>query len=831
MNVPKPQTRFVGRADDLARLGALYAARTPIVTLWGPPGIGKTRLAIELCRSGALRRAGEPEGSAWFCDLTAARDAADVFAAVARTLGVEAGRAPLTAGWIGAALAASAPGVLVLDNFEQLTERAEETLGTWAAGAPHICFLATSRERLRLAGEVMHEVLPLGDEAADLFIDRARAWSRMAAPPVLDNDAVTSLVTRLEGIPLAIELAAARMDVLGLDGLAARLDRRLDVLARAPRDSGPNHATLRQAIDSSYATLTPAEQRAMGECAVFRGGFTLAAAEAVLSPAASATLLDVLQSLRDRSLLRCLPEGGEVRFAFFDAIRAYAAERLGASGQEMVVRARHASHYLDPEHAPPPADHENLAEAATYALQKCIAGEDVMPPRALVAALARIEPSRAPRELVELLGRTLERAESQAWPPEVLAGGYRIEGRALQLRGRLADARSLLERALSLGAPDEAFAAEIWEDLGLLHHQCRRIEEARACYATALALHEKLDDAEGHARSLGHLGALHHDTRQFDEALALYDEALAGFRAVGDGRREGTFLTNKGVLLQERGAVVAARAAYLAGLARLAPTGDRRLEGIALTNLGFLDHEVGDLEGASANHRRALAAFRDVVDPCSEALCLGRLAMTLAASGRGIDARGHLRRAESLLAHIEDPIAVGVLRVFEVFVETAAASFEEAGRGRLDVRVAAAPAEGASLVELSDDARTAVRLTEALLAARRSGVRTGVLLVGPSACWFTPPEGDTCDLGRRDLLRRLLLRLVEQHRAAPAEGLSLDALREAGWPSERIIESAATNRIHVALTELRRRGLRRCLIRRRDKYLIDPALRVVLSDR
>jgi predicted ATPase len=829
MKVPQPHTRFVGRADDLERLAALYAARAPIVTLWGPPGIGKTRLAVELCRGGALRRSGEPHADAWFCDLTTARDAADVCAAVARALDVEA-RAPLTPGWIGAALAGAPPGVLVLDGFEQVADQAEETVGLWAAAAPAVLFLATSRERLRLAGEVMHEVLPLGDEASDLFLDRARAWSRLGAPPVLDADAVAALVSRLEGIPLAIELAAARLDVLGPDGLTARLDQRLDVLARAPRDHGPNHATLRQAIDSSFASLAPAEQRALAECSVFRGGFALAAAEAVATPPPGG-LLDVLQSLRDRSLLRCLPDGGEVRFAFFEAIRAYAAERLAASGDEGAARARHARHFLGPGRAPALADQDNLAEAATHALGASITGAPVMAPGALVAALGRLEPSRAPRALVELLGQALADAERQGWPPGLLAGGHRIEGRILQLRGRLADARATLERALALSAGDESLAAEIWGDLGLLHHQRRSVAEARACYDRALALHERLGEAEGMARTRGHLGALLHDTRRYEEALVKYDEALAGFRAVGDRRREGIFLTNKAVLLQERGAFPAARTAYLGGLARLAPTGDRRLEGITLTNLGFLDHEVGDLEAASANHQRALAAFRDVVDPCSEGLCLGRLAMAVAALGRADEARGCLRRGERLLAHIDDPIALGVLRHFEVFVDVAAgAATEAAVRGRLDELRADTIVDGATLVELSDDARAAVRLTLALLAARGAHARTGVLLVGPGACWFTPPEGDTCDLGRRDILRRLFLRLVEQHRAAPAEGLSLDALREAGWPRERIIESAAANRIHVALTELRRRGLRRCLIRRQDKYLLDPALHVVLSD-
>ena len=130
--------------------------------------------------------------------------------------------------------------------------------------------------------------------------------------------------------------------------------------------------------------------------------------------------------------------------------------------------------------------------------------------------------------------------------------------------------------------------------------------------------------------------------------------------------------------------------------------------------------------------------------------------------------------------------------------------------------------------DLSDDARTAVRLVEALLA--KSGAAGGVLLVGPEASWFAPPGGVAHDLARRRVLRRLLLRLIEKHREAPGEGLTLDALREAGWPGERVLEQAATNRVHVALTELRRRGLKHCLIRKHARYLIDPGLRVHLSD-
>jgi hypothetical protein len=239
---------------------------------------------------------------------------------------------------------------------------------------------------------------------------------------------------------------------------------------------------------------------------------------------------------------------------------------------------------------------------------------------------------------------------------------------------------------------------------------------------------------------------------------------------------------------------------------------------------------VGDLEGALANHERALVAFREVVDPCSEGLCRGRLAMALAASGRDAEARSTARHADRLL-HIDDPVAISVLRLFEVFIDAAAGDAPEVTVRERLAEVRACPiVEGAALVDLSDDARTAVRLIESFLATRGARGPTDVLLVGPDARWFTPPAGGTFDLGRRDVLRRLFVRLVEQHRRAPAEGLSLDALREAGWPREQMSTSAAVNRVHVALTELRRRGLKRCLLRKQDKYLLDPAIRVDLSE-
>jgi predicted ATPase/Tfp pilus assembly protein PilF len=819
MALPHPKTRFFGRSTDLDRLAAACASGDAILALLGPPGIGKTRLAIELCRAGLSRRGSSAR--VWFCDLTAARDAADVCAEVGRALGVDA---PFDARAIAAALGAAAPSVLVLDNFEQVVRHAAETVGVWSEGAPQVCFVVTSRERLRLEGEVVHELMPLGNEAVELFIDRARAASG-GSDLCIDAGAVAELVERLEGIPLAIELAAARVDVLGVAGLLERLARPLELLCVAQRDAAPHHAALRQAIDSSYRLLAPLQQQALAQCAAFRGSFTLDAAEAVIGPDPAVPVLDLLQGLRDRSLLRRRSEGDGVRFQLLDCIRAYALDALHEHGDEAETRARHARHYLAAGHPLPAADHGNLIEAAAHAL-----GDPGMRGDSLglvVAALGAVEPSVAADGLVDLLRRALELAVSARLEASLRAVGHRALGAAERLRGRSAQARVELGRALELAHGDRALVAEVCTDLGVVHHQLRDMDRARACYGEALELLEGRDVA-ARARCLGNLGALEHDIRRYDAGLACYEQALAGFRAAGDHGREAIFLTNIGVLLQERGSFARARANYLAALERLAPGKDRRFEAITRTNLGLLCHEMGEVTEACLEHERALAIFEEVVDPRSRALCAGRLAMSLAATGRGDEAGVRSREAERLLAGVDDRAAPCVLRLFRAHVELLGSGDVAAAAAAVAEARALSVAGGSPLVDLSDDARAAVRLIEAALAAR--GPTASVLLVGPQATWFTPPGGPAQDLGGRQVLRRLLLRLVSQHREAPGEGLTLDALRDAGWPGERAMRASAANRVHVALTELRRRGLKPCLLRRQERYLLDPAVQVRVSE-
>ena len=782
--LPRSKTRFFGRTGDLAKLEALCGEGTSLIALWGPPGIGKTRLAIELCRR-------VPRAS--FCDLSAARDEAEICACVMRVLGVDA-LAGGDANRVAMALAAHAPGVIVLDNFEHVAPFATAIVEAWLDAAPRMTFVATSRSRLRLDGEVAHEVMPL-PEARELFLDRSGERATR-----MDPDEVAALVSRLDGIPLAIELAAARALVLGVAGLLARLDR--------PHGAFDKAGALELAIDASFQSLPLEQRRVLAQCAVFRGSFTVDEAEAVVS---SPSVIDTLETLRDRSLLRCLSDDDAVRFSFFESIRVHAAEALRETGDEPATRRRHARHCLSRASCDP----ANLTDALTWTLSDDATTAELA--RDALAALTRMDPSVLTDALLERLERVLAQTSNED-DRALRSRGHRTLARALLLRGKVEPARAELERALEL-APREArgLAADLWADIGVLEHQRGDLEHARACYEKALGLG---DEKVARARFVGNLGTINHDARLFDEALARYEEAIASFRAAGERQLEGTFLTNMAILLHETGAPSRARATFHLALERLERTSAKRMEAIARTNLGLLCHELGDLDAARACHEQALALFRRVTDVRSEGLCLGRLAMTLAAQGHHHDAAARCERAERTLRSVDDFAALEVWELFRAYVDLVRTRDGVLAREQLlHARV---------LTSRSDDARTTMRLIERELV--RDGAAARVLVVGPDASWFVPPDDTQHDLGNRHVLRRLLLRLVEHHRAAPGAGLTLDELRVAGWPDERVTAVAALNRVHVALTELRRRGLRSCLQRAESRYLIDPSVRIELRE-
>ncbi|WP_437829374.1 ATP-binding protein [Sorangium sp. So ce1153] len=783
-----PASRFIGREGELAGIAELLRRGDRLVTLWGPAGMGKTRLALELASRWAEAQPGE---AVWLCELTACRDLRAVCGAVARAIGaqVAAGRREATlVERIGRALAAEGRALLVLDNLEHVLEPAAPALGAWVRAAPELRFLVTSRERTRLPGEVSYELGPLDlpaegsserSAAVALFLDRAAAHRASTPPPPPPGGErladVAALVRRLEGIPLAIELAAAREGVLGVRGLLARLGRRLDLLAGAARGREARQATLRGAIEWSWDLLDDRERRALACCSVFRGPFTLEAAAAVLAEP-DAAAIDRVEALRDKSLLRAAPPGsdGATRFALYEGVRELAAEKLAERGEREGAAERHAAFYLAAGEAAA-ADFERrgaldalnriagdleellavaegaltaaaegalaaaaaegaLAAAAEGALAAAAAGRRAAAERAL-RALCAVEPVLSTRgpfgAQLEPLDRALAAAEQLAADPLVVARALAARGRARRLRGQaeaaLEDLGRARAQAAALGA--EALLSGIVADLGVLHHGRREMERAREHYEQALALHRALGDRRAEGRALGNLGALHHDERREGEAAGYYERAIAIAAEIGDGRLEGIFSTNAGLLEQERGAPAQARRRYERAAAILGEVGDLRLLAITLGNLGALHHEEGRLAEARACHERAVALLRDVGDRRSEAIALCRLGAALASLEEVEEARRALETAERLLAQLGDEPDVELARVASGFVDLALAqAARRAGRGddaaarggaaRQRIVRAREGAEGApSSASRSDDVRLLLRILERSLAA------------------------------------------------------------------------------------------------------------------
>ena len=349
-NLPRPVTSFVGRDAEVAQVVALVRER-PIVTLTGVGGVGKTRLALEV----ALELLDAFPAGAWLCELAPVVDADAVWDAVAGCLGVQPNPTrPLDE----TVIEHLAPQrlLLVLDNCEHLLEAVAIIADRVRSRCPHVAVLATSREGLALAGEQLVAIpaLPVPtpnpdvaeiarNDAVRLFCDRAADMQPDFELSRENVDAVAQLCRRLDGIPLAIELAAARISSLPPEELLARIDQRFRLLTRGSRSALERHQTLRNTIDWSYNLLGADEQRAFQRLSVFAGTFSLAAAEAIVT---EGDALDLVSSLVDKSLVLVDPSSPTARYRMLEMIRQYAQERLEDSGDAMDVRRRHAEYFV-----------------------------------------------------------------------------------------------------------------------------------------------------------------------------------------------------------------------------------------------------------------------------------------------------------------------------------------------------------------------------------------------------------------------------------------------------------------------------------------------------
>ena len=590
-NLPVPATPFVGREHELAEvLGLLEGAR--LLTLTGPGGTGKTRLGLQAAAEASDRY---PDGLFWV-PLASLRDPELVLEASAQALGAKDGLAEHVA---------DKSLLLLLDNFEHVVEAAAGLAGLLAA-CPNLQLLVTSRELLRLPAEQAYPVPPLEPEdGTELFLARAHAVEPGFAP----TPAVPELCARLEQLPLALELAAARVRVLSPEKLLDRLSGRLDLLT-AGRGVDARQATLRATIEWSYDLLAEEEQRLFARFSVFAGGCRLESAEEVCD-----TSLDTLQSLVDKSLVRMREHD---RFWMLETIREYAAERLQESGDVDELRRRHADYFL-----------ALAEEAEPYAREVDAVWLDRLAEEAdnLRGALDWLEGSDEPQLVLRLAGTLTD-----FWGA----------------KGHLAEGRRRLEDAL---AADESPTAARAKALNAAADMCigdGDAARARIRAEEALALHRQLADDRGTADSLWLLGHAAADDQDYEAARQLWEESLQLYRDVGD--RHLVLMTERMLAwaYEELGEVDRARRLMEDVLEEARTTGDKHVQVHALESLAIDAALEGRIEEAATLLEQAYELNRELGDLFREAVLVCRFARVLAVAGSAEAAARTLATGETL---------------------------------------------------------------------------------------------------------------------------------------------------------------------------------------
>jgi predicted ATPase/class 3 adenylate cyclase len=658
-NLPVQLTSMVGRERELSAIcDLLNRSEVRLITLTGPGGIGKTRLSLQL----ASEALDDFADGVWFVPLASISDPGLIAATIANVL--EVSETPGHSA-IDALKAYLRPKqmLLVLDNFEHLIAAASLVADLLLA-CPGINVVVTSRSTLRVTGEHEFAVpslsLPdaaatpdqlIGSEAVRLFVERARAARSDFTLAESDAGAVAEICRRLDGLPLAIELAAARIKLFSPPAMLTRLQRRLTLLTGGPRNVPTRQQTLRDAIAWSYDLLSPDEQALFRRLAVFTGGFTLETADLLVSRrndettnrpdssnsrlVDSSTTLDGIDGLTDQSLIRRIDDLDiEPRFVMLETIREYGLECLVAAGEEVEYRQRHAAIFVA------------VVDEAREALSGPQQGE----------WLNRLE--TAVSNLRAALEWLIDRREAAT--AQTMAGALQ---RFWEARGHLSEGRAWLERALALpDAPIEirAGALSVAATLGRRQGDYDRVA---TLYEESLELHRSLGDQTGVASLLNNLGVIAQDRADLDKANDYFREALAHLRALGDQRRIAAVLNNTGMVARRQGDHGEAIALYGEALGIYRSLGDRRGVGLSINNLGVATYERGDLAGAVQLYEEALIVWRELDDRLSLALTFCNLAD--AVRDQGDLARAVVLYRDSLAVRAEHGIRQGVAECLE----------------------------------------------------------------------------------------------------------------------------------------------------------------------
>ncbi|MGQ0627444.1 MAG: adenylate/guanylate cyclase domain-containing protein [Phycisphaerales bacterium] len=708
-NLPYQQSTFVGREREIDELTALLTdPKVRAVTLTGPGGTGKTRLSLRL--GNVLLD--KFEGGVWVANLARAQTAEDVSAAVAAALGLQlsGGEAPERV--VANVLEYRKPLLLILDNFEQVAQHSAKTVGLWMTRAPKVKFLVTSQAVLALAGETEYRLGPLGVppreegesaahllgsggalaaaatfDSVKLFVERAR--EAMPAFNLTEENSrdVMRICAELDGIPLAIELAAARVKIMSPAQMVQRLTQKFQLLRSTRRDIPERHQTLNAAIEWSFDLLSDWEKAAFEQACIFRGGFSLEAAEAVIDLTAHPDApfpMDAVQMLREKSLLtsRDTPQG--VRFHMFRAMREWGEGKFKPDSALIHRHAEYYTHYathwealrvgprmaealdaldLKKDNILAAIDRSitsgNLARAAEAAVALAptlgvrtagaqraasaeavlkaadAAGEAAIPaePRVrLLVALSRARQSLGEAAAAEELAARAAAVSASLGTSIAHADALTNHAEALRRASRLDDAMALHERALVIcrqaaGAPAQLTLARNQGGKGMIHQNWGQHKEALAAFEEAEALNRKLGNIGGLAANLNNRGRLLRDMGQMEESIACFAEAEKLSRSIGDTAVTATIIANRHATLQATGDVKAALVCCVQAERVFRELGDKANMARCIGKRGSALAELGRLDEAAEVLTTACTMLRELGQKRSVAALTSNLAL------------------------------------------------------------------------------------------------------------------------------------------------------------------------------------------------------------
>jgi len=661
-NLPNSLSSFVGRARELSEVRALLRD-TRLLTVTGMGGIGKTRLALH---AAAEEMDGYPDG-VWLVELASLHDARRVAQSAASAMGVkeEPGRPVLEA------LERHVRGrrmLLVLDNCEHLLETSAELAHKLLSAGAGLRILATSREPLRVAGEVAYGIggmgLPPSDdsagpaiaasEAVGLFLDRASAARPGFAITAKTAPAVAAICRAVDGIPLALELAAARVRSMPVEDIAARVLEGTQLLASRDPTALPRQRTVRALIDWSHDLLSEGERAVFRQASVFESGFTIEAVEAVCGGRPQDTVIDVVGQLVEKSLL--VREEGAGRYRMLETVRQYALERLDASPEREEVRRRHFGFYLSlAEHARThvtgperghwlsilDAERENVLAAHAWSQRAAVEPESVL---RLASGMKQYWISRGLLELGQrVTQQALDRAGTAA-PDEARCRALFDAGQLRYFAGRYDEARRFLEPSLdiarSLGSPQKI--CRILQPLGMAALGEGDREMARRCLTEALDIARSCDDPRDVATAANALGQLYRLEASLDDAAALFEEKLRISRELGDREMVAVTLLNMAMVSADRDGGAYARGAVAEALEAAQQLGSQALVKSVLEVTAGLAAAARDDASAARFHGAAEAQARKTglrQDPADAAFLGPLMAAARERTGAGLFAR------------------------------------------------------------------------------------------------------------------------------------------------------------------------------------------------